>query len=118
MTARGFFRCRSNGCGHITPFRGGPRGIVEHNRRRHDGHAKYEQVDTQPGHAILRHRYSDAWEEVNLVGADIAVVPAMFNWTLLISTPGQPDFIHGEWATRRTAEETRYRLLRIGRAAQ
>jgi hypothetical protein len=122
MTVRSFFRCLL--CGHVTPHRAGPRGIVAHTERFHEGRGRFEQVEPAPGHAVLKRRYTDDWEDVDLTRADIHVNSVYVTrsgegpWTLLITLPDGTDFLHGEWRTQRTAKDKRFELRKIGRAGQ
>lgn len=112
---RSFFRCLL--CGHVTPYRGGPRGILAHNDQLHEGRGRFEQAEPAPGHAVLKRRYSDDWEDVDLTNADIHVYTTRFGegpWTLLIGET----FLHGEWRSQRTAENKRFELRKIGRAGR
>lgn len=116
---RSFFRCLA--CGHVTPYRAGTRGIVAHNDRLHEGRGRFEQTEPAPGHAVLKRRYTDDWELVNLIGADIQVQGTAIGdhpWELGISWPDTTYLIHGEWRSQRTAEERRQQLRKIGRAGK
>lgn len=117
---RAFFRCLA--CGHVTPYRAGPRGIVAHNNKQHQTRGRFEQTEPAPGHAILHRRFSDDWEHVNLTGATVTVESVYVTrcgegpWTLLILLADGTYFLHGEWGSRVTAENKRLELRKIGRA--
>jgi hypothetical protein len=119
---RSFFRCLL--CGHVTPHRAGPRGIVAHTERFHEARGRFEHTEPAPGHAVLKRRYTDAWEYVDLTGADIDVECVYVTrsgegpWTLLIGWPEGDVFLHGEWRTQRTAKDKRFELRKIGRTGQ
>lgn len=118
---RSFFRCLS--CGHVTPYRAGPHGIVAHNDKVHERRGRIEHTQPAPGHAVLKRRYTDDWEIVDLTDAAINVEwvrisPDAGPWTLLIERPGGDFFVYGDWRSQRTAENKRHELRKIGRAGQ